>query len=91
MMIAVLGGVVVVVGATLLYLASPNQRLAKARLPGRLLAWTGIAALASVLALVLRWAGPVASVFIVVTLAMVAWTVLPLIVAWWRGAPEGKS
>ncbi|MCB2060034.1 MAG: hypothetical protein R3E09_06120 [Novosphingobium sp.] len=91
-MIAVLGGGVVMTGATLLYLASSNQQLTKSPPPRRWpLAWAGVLALAFGLALILQWAGPVASVFIAMTLAMLVWTVVPLAAAWWRAAPEGRQ
>ena len=60
-------------------------------MPGRVLAAAGLAGLVTGLACILQWAGPVATVFIVLTLVMLVWSVVPVAVAWRRGVPEGKG
>ena len=40
--------------------------------------------------LLLRWAGVATAIFIVLTLVMTIWSVVPVTIAWRRGAPEGK-
>lgn len=90
-MIAWAGGLLVLLSSLTLYLASPNQRLTGRELPRRALGWSGLALFATGLALLLQWAGSATSVFIALTAAMLLWSVLPLAVAWRRGAQGGKS
>ncbi|WP_250458663.1 hypothetical protein [Microbulbifer litoralis] len=71
-------------GALALYLASPNQRLLSRPLPRRPLAAAGGAMLAVSLYLLLQYSGAAAAVFILVTGAMLVWTVLPMAIAYWR-------
>lgn len=88
-MIAAIGGIIVLACALLLYLASPNRKiLGSGNLRrGRLSA--GLAGLVLGLVLILQWAGTATSVFIVLTLAMLVLTIVPLAVAWWQ-APSGS-
>lgn len=71
-------------GAVLLYLASPNQQLARKPMRGRILAGLGGIALIGALALLLGVSGPATAIFVWMTLAMLVWSVVPLGVAWWR-------
>lgn len=77
------GDAATVMGAMLIYLASPNQPLmgnAKRRkLAGRL----GAALLTGGLLLLLAGMRPASAVFTAVTLAMLVWSVAPLAAAWW--------
>lgn len=88
-MVALAGAGLVIVAATMLYLASPNQKLAviSARRP---LGWIGVALMTAGLLLVAGWAGPATSVFIALTAAMTIWSIVPLAVAWRRGG-GGKA
>ena len=81
-MIAVLGSAATLVGAILLYLASPNQRATTRKLPGRPIALLGLIALVGGLLLLLAWAGPATAVFIWLTLAMLVWSMVPAVAAW---------
>lgn len=85
-MIVAAGYCLVLLGALLLYLAAPNQRL-----PRRALGISGALALAIGLALVLTAAGPATSVYIAFTLAISVWTLVPLAVAWWRRPQEHEA
>ncbi len=78
------GTMLAIVGALLLYLASPNQRATARALPGTALAVAGGAVLALSLAALLRWAGPATAVFIWFTIAMMVWTLAPPAAAWLR-------
>lgn len=69
-------------GAGLLYLASPNQQWGKSHLVGRWPIWTGIALIVISLILLLQFAGWASSVFIAMTLLMLAWSIPPLAIAW---------
>ena len=91
MMIAIAGGVVTLVSATLLYLASPNQPALGSAGRARTLRLAGSAGMVLGLVLILQWAGPATSVFIALTLAMLIWTIVPLAAAVWRGAPENRK
>ena len=87
MMIAIAGGALTLASATLLYLASPNQPFRSRAVRPRTLALSGSIGLALGLVFILQWAGPATSVFIALTLAMLVWTILPLVAAVWRKAP----
>ena len=89
-MMAVAGGIVILAAAIALYLASAHQQLAPGLRGGRRLGWGGLVALVIGTALILRWSGPATAIFIAVTLAMLVWSVLPPVIAWWRGAPESR-
>lgn len=91
MVTAVIGAILVIISALLLYAASPNQLLrSKVDDPKPLVA-TGSTGLVLGLVLILQWAGPATSVFIALTLAMTVWTIVPLGAAWWCGAPENRK
>lgn len=85
-----LAGLLAVAGALLLYAAAPAQRLTAGPLPRRALALSGITALIAALALLLSLAGPATAVFILFTLAMTIWSIVPLAAAW-RRRPRGDS
>lgn len=91
MILALAGGLLAVLASGLLYLASPNQRWGDLPFPPRLAGWGGVAFLLAGTALMLRWAGPATAIFIVTTLAMTVWSVVPIAVAWWRRGAEGKK
>ena len=71
---AILGGLCAAVAAVLLYLAAPHQKW------GALPCRPGL----------LGWAGPATAIFILLTILMTIWSVVPVAIAWRRGAPEGK-
>jgi len=87
---AVLGGLLVCLAAMLLYLAAPHQQAGRLPCPPRLSGWSGTALLIAGTGLLLGWAGVATAIFIVLTLVMTIWTVVPVLIAWSRGAPEGK-
>lgn len=91
MMIAVAGGILTLISAVLLYLASPNQPFLAGTRRSRALVPAGAIGMVVGLGLILQWAGSATSVFITLTLAMLVWTVVPLGVAWWRGTPEDRK
>lgn len=70
-------------GALLVYGAFPNQQL-RPGLPPRVAAASGAAALLAALVMALRASGPAASVFMVLTDAMLVWSIAPLLLAWWK-------
>ena len=84
------GGVLTLTGTILLYLASPQQRLAARTPRGRTLAGGGTLALLGALLLLLGVAGPATAVFIWLTLAMALWSIVPLAAAWAR-RPRGDA
>lgn len=71
-------------GAFSLYLASPNQRLLSRALPKRLMAFMGMGFLLISLILLWTYSGPATSVFILLTGAMLVWTVFPAAIAYVR-------
>lgn len=85
--LAILGMVLTIVGATLLYAGAPHQQLTSA---GRQPALIVAGALATLLGLppLLTFFGPAAAVFVWLTLAMLVWSVVPIAVAWRRGPRE---
>jgi hypothetical protein len=88
LLLAIGGGGLALAGATLVYLAAPNQRLAVALLSRRTLAGGGLLTLLIALALLLGVAGPTTAVFIWMTLAMTVWSIVPLAAAWARRPKE---
>jgi len=89
-MTALLSALLMLGGAVLLYLASPNQRLAARPFP-RAAGWAGAVALIAALVPLLGSFGPATAVFVWMTGAMLVWSVLPLAAAWWRGVPENRK
>lgn len=87
---AIAGGLLVSLSALLLYLAAPHQKWGALPCRPRIMGWAGIATFVAGTGLLLGWAGPATAIFIVLTLVMTIWSVVPLAIAWWRGAPEGK-
>jgi len=87
---AILGGLSVCLAAMLLYLAAPHQQMGRLPFPPRLAGWSGVALLIVGTALLLGWAGAATAIFIVLTLVMTIWSIVPVIIAWRRGASEGK-
>lgn len=85
---AALAGLCLLAGTIALYLASPNQRLRRARLPWA--RWTGWALL--IVGQCLLWAimGAATAVFTSLTAAMLLWSVIPLAIAWRRGEKARK-
>lgn len=88
---AIFGGLCVAVAAVLLYLAAPHQKWGALPFRPALAGWGGLVLLVAGTALILGWAGSGTSIFIMMTIAMTVWSVVPLAIAWWRGAPEGKK
>lgn len=79
---------IVVAGAVLLYLASPNQQLTRKATASRWVRWMGLTGLGAGLAILLQWAGPATAVFILLTAVMLVWTLVPIGAAWLRGPKE---
>lgn len=91
MILAITGGVFSILASTLLYLASPNQRWGSLPVSPRFAGWAGLALLGAAIVMLLQWAGPATAIFIVMTLAMTVWSVVPIMVALWRRQPEGPK
>lgn len=89
-MIFVPGALAVSIGALLLYLASPNQRLRTREKGRRSTAWAGLVLVLAGIAALLIWAGPATAIFIALTFAMLVWTFVPVAAAWWR-RPRGGA
>lgn len=83
-MLTAAGVLLSAVGASALYLASPNQRATARALPRTLLMLAGYALLIAGLIALLQWSGPATAVFIWVTVATLVWTLVPPIAAWLR-------
>ncbi|AMK17113.1 MULTISPECIES: hypothetical protein [Sphingobium] len=90
MIVAILGGLLVGLAAMLLYLAAPHQQMGRLPCPPRLAGWGGVALLILGTGLLLGWAGVATGIFIVLTLVMTVWSVVPVIIAWQGGAAEDK-
>ena len=82
MIFALFGALAMLLGAGVLYLASPHQCATSKPLPARALRWAGWVALVAGQALLLTWAGPATALFIGFTLAMTVWSIVPLAAAW---------
>ena len=82
------GGVLSLVGALLLYGGATRQQLTRRALRRGAFRRAGIAAMIGGLALLLRYAGPATAVFIAVTLAMLVWSVVPIVAVWWHRPRE---
>lgn len=80
----------VLAGALLLYLASANRPRPAGPAGRRRLGRAGAAGLVAGQALLLAALGPAAAVFTAVTLAMLVWSVAPLLLAWWT-RPRGEG
>ena len=87
---AILGCLCAAVAAVLLYLAAPHQKWGALPCRPGLLGWAGALSLALGTMLLLGWAGPATAIFILLTILMTIWSVVPVAIAWRRGAPEGK-
>ncbi|TLM77045.1 hypothetical protein ACONUD_08950 [Microbulbifer harenosus] len=81
----------IALGAGLLYLASPNQRIFSSVLPARPLLWAGLLLLALALVLLLQYSGTATSVFILLTGVMFTWTIPPMVIAYLRHKREVQS
>ncbi|MBW4329265.1 hypothetical protein KY084_00035 [Stakelama sp. CBK3Z-3] len=76
--------------AMLLYFASPHQRLVPPHGQARIFAALGVTGLIAALAILLGWAGRASAVFMLFTIAMLVWTIVPLFAAWWRRTKEAR-
>jgi hypothetical protein len=77
------GDAATLLGAMLVYLASPNQPLLGNARWRVLSGWLGAALLTAGLLLLLAGMRPASAVFTAVTLAMLVWSLAPLAAAWW--------
>ena len=78
-----------IVGAAfLLYLASPNQKLFLRSLPHKSLGITGAICIVIALTALVQIAGSATSVFIVLTVLMLFWTVLPPLLVYFKDKQE---
>ena len=78
-------------GAGLLYLASPNQKLVGRTVPCRLFSIVGLMSLVTALPLLLKYSGSGTSVFILITGVMLLWTILPMAIAYFRHKQEAQK
>ncbi|MEE4451005.1 hypothetical protein [Novosphingobium resinovorum] len=76
----------VMAGALLLYLSSPNQSVTP--LPRRACGRGGAAVLLAGQGVLLAWAGPATAVFIALTFASLVWSLVPLLALWLRARGE---
>lgn len=78
--------VLLICGATLLYMAAPNQSLTRSKV-SRPIAFIGAIALVAALVLLFTIMGSAAAIFTWVTALMLLWTVPPIVIGWlrWRG------
>lgn len=83
-----IGAVLVMAGAFLLYLASPNQPVTGTALPRGACGWGGAAGLSAGQVALLSWAGPATAVFIALTFACLVWSIVPLVFMWLRARIE---
>jgi len=87
-MLAAAGDIATLLGAMLVYLASPNQPLLGDWRWRVLSGWLGATLLTVGLLLLLAGMRPASAVFTAVTLAMLVWSVAPLVAAWWHRPRE---
>lgn len=90
MLFAAIGIVLTLGGATALYAAAPHQKLLAATLPPRRCAMVGALLMAAGLGALLTWAGPATAIFISLTMAMLAFSFVPVAVAWLRHRKEQR-
>ncbi|WP_404478980.1 hypothetical protein [Novosphingobium sp. BL-52-GroH] len=84
------GALLVMAGALMVFLSSPNQSLTGAAFPRRACGFGGGAAMLAGQGVLLGWAGPATAVFIALTAASLVWSVVPLIVLWLRMRQEAR-
>jgi hypothetical protein len=84
-----IGAPLVMAGAFLVYLASPNCSAATTVGMRRASGWGGGAVMLAGQIALLCWAGPATAVFIVLTFASLVWSVVPLLALWLRMRQEG--
>lgn len=90
-MMAVIAGALIVVSGVALYLAAPHQAWGALPLSPRAMGRGGAAMLAVGFALLLNWAGIATAFFIAFTLLMTTWSIVPIVVAWWRHGREDRA
>ena len=88
MIVAWLAALLLVVGASWLYLAAPHQIVLKAPVNGRALRLGGIAALTASLVLLLTQMGLATAVFTWTVGLMLLWSVPPIVIRWLRFRKE---
>ncbi|WBQ16756.1 hypothetical protein [Sphingobium yanoikuyae] len=91
MIIPIAGGAAVVLAAVALYLATPHQCWGELPFAAAAYGRSGAAMLVSGLLMLLSWAGPATALFIVATLLMTIWSVVPVVIAWWRNKRKGAA
>lgn len=74
----------VVVAAIMLYLSSPHQKLVLRELPQRTFFIVGLILIVVSLVLFVQFFGSATSVFIVLTVLMLLWSIPPLLIAYVR-------
>jgi hypothetical protein len=89
--VAIVAVVLGAAGAFALYLASPNQRLLGRPLASRAGGGACIVGLLASLLLFRRVAGPATSVYLLLTVVMLTWSIAPLAVGWWRQRGSHES
>lgn len=88
--LAALAAAAALCGAGLLYLASPNQQWRLSNISGQWPRWAGFGLIAVSLVLLWQIAGWASTVFILVTILMLSWSIPPLVIAWLQ-ARKGNS
>lgn len=82
MLLAWLGLLATLAGATAMYAGTPNQKLLREQASPRLWFRTGCGLWVSGLLLLLTWAGPATAIFMALTAAMLSWSLFPILLAW---------
>lgn len=77
-------GLCTLIGATLVYLATPHQKLMRNVACKRAFAATGAAMLFAAALLLMRVMGSATAVFTVIVVAMLLWSLPPLLIGWLR-------
>lgn len=89
--LAILGVLAGGVGALGFYLASANQKLLARSWSLRTGLSAGAVGTIVSLAAFLRITGPATAVYLLLTLAMLVWSLVPLLLGWWRYRRERQA
>lgn len=87
---AVLSALLLIGGATCLYLITPHQRLLATPPSARVALVAGLACLVGALAILLGSMGPATAVFTWTVGLMTAWTIFPVVIGWLRHRKETR-
>lgn len=81
---AVASGLCIIVGAALIYLATPHQKLARRVMAKPLLLTAGSMLVAIAAYLLMTIMGAATAIFTVIIVIMLLWSLPPLLIAWLR-------